>query len=133
MEQIRLLREREGRLQRETPSKRAVELSIVVPISERYDDLGDLYRQYARELDSCGYAYEFIFVLDGSDDEILEKLKALKKDHSEIKIVILNHHVGEAAALSVGFDQAGGKYDLDPGFILSSGAWRDPPSAESPD
>jgi glycosyltransferase involved in cell wall biosynthesis len=89
-----------------------VELSVVVPISERHDDLRELYRHYAQELSAAGHEYEFIFVLDGPNHEALRSLNALKKEYPTISVVRLNRSFGEAAALSVGFEKAGGSVIL---------------------
>ena len=97
---------------REPAYEKPIHLSIVIPISERHDDLRELYHQYAEEVLAIGYSYEFIFVLDGPDHETLHTLKELKKDYPEIKVITLNRWVGEATALSVGLDKARGSLIL---------------------
>ena len=92
----------------QTSTKRHPELSVVVPISERHDDLREIYLQYTREISSAGIAHEFIFVIDGPDPGALESLKALKKDYPAITVIALGHWFGEATALSVGFEAAKG-------------------------
>ena len=47
--------------QRETGAERPIALSVVIPISERHDDLRELYRQYARELSATGQSFESHF------------------------------------------------------------------------
>lgn len=86
-----------------------VDLSVVIPISERFDNLSRLYDETWRELSSLGFTTEFIFVVDGPFDNALRDLEVLKQSHSNIRIVALNHSVGEATALSVGFEQARGQ------------------------
>jgi glycosyltransferase involved in cell wall biosynthesis len=87
-----------------------VDVSVVIPISERHDDLKKLYLEYARELSASGVSAEFIFVLDGVDIEVLRVLKILKKDYSNVAVVTLNRSFGEATALSAGFQRAKGKF-----------------------
>ena len=87
-----------------------VELSVVVPISERHDDLQQLYINYSSELSSFGLSMEFIFVLDGPHDSAFGILNELKRTHEDIRVIQLNHWVGEAAALSVGFENAKGRF-----------------------
>ena len=41
------------------------EVSVVVPISERHDDMGQLYKLYADELKRMGKPFEFLFIVDG--------------------------------------------------------------------
>ena len=95
-----------------TVPKSPVELSVVVPISEQYDELKKLYEEFSKELGSYGYSTEFIFVLDGPRHNARQVLEILKKHHSDIRIIMLNHNVGEATALSVGFEHARGKHIL---------------------
>ena len=88
----------------------SIELSIVIPVSERHDDLQLLYSNYASELSSFPYSKEFIFILDGPHDSALEVLQELKSTHQDVRIIQLNHWVGEATALSVGFENARGRF-----------------------
>jgi glycosyltransferase involved in cell wall biosynthesis len=92
--------------------KGQVDLSVVIPISERFDDLKQLYEETRRELSSSGYTTEFLFVVDGPLDAAVRDLQILKQTHSDVRIILLNHSVGEATALSVGFEHARGKYIL---------------------
>jgi hypothetical protein len=77
----------ESPVQAQTNIERQPKLSVVIPISERYDDLREIYLQYAQEISSTGLAHEFIFVLDGPDRGALETLKALKKDYPAIVVI----------------------------------------------
>jgi glycosyltransferase involved in cell wall biosynthesis len=95
--------------QRSAVLERVIDVSFVVPISERHDDLQQLYLDYSREIVAMGLAYEFIFVVDGPGHGVLENLKRLKKKHIEISLITLNRSFGEATALSAGFERAKGK------------------------
>jgi glycosyltransferase involved in cell wall biosynthesis len=108
MEQVTLIALGSGLTKRETEREASIELSVIIPISERYDDLQEFYLQYTQALSLSGYAYEFIFVLDGPDHDAFQTLLALKKQHPEITVITLNRWFGEAAALSVGFEKARG-------------------------
>ncbi len=89
-------------------AEEAPELSVLVPVSERPDDLTEIYEQYSRALDAAGLSSEFIFVLDGPWPDSLGQLRKLKERHREIQVVKLNRWFGEATALAVGFDRARG-------------------------
>ena len=106
MEQAKLKSVESDQIFREPSSENPVYLSVVIPISDRQDDLREIYRQCVQEISANGYSYEFIFVLDGPDHEILQSLKDLKKDCPEIKVFSLNRRMGEATALAVGLDKA---------------------------
>ena len=88
----------------------SIDLSVVVAISERHDDLHQLYVDYNRELSNYEYSNEFIFVLDGPHNSALEDLQKLQRNHENVRIIALNHWVGEATALSVGFENAKGRH-----------------------
>ena len=81
MESSRLIAEQEKtQPQSRSHPEAAVELSVVVPISERLDDLRELYEEFGKQLSLSGKTYEFIFVFDGPDREVLQTLKALKEE-----------------------------------------------------
>jgi glycosyltransferase involved in cell wall biosynthesis len=106
MDHAKLLADEKDDVVREIVPEKSVELSVVIPISEHHDDLRQLYLQNAQVLSAYGHSYEFIFVVDGPKYEALQALNELKKEYSQIKVIALNRSVGEATALSVGFDKA---------------------------
>jgi hypothetical protein len=59
-------------------NKKEPEVSVVVPISERHDDIKLLYNLYADELQKLGKDFEFIFIVDGNFSAAYEDLKNLK-------------------------------------------------------
>ena len=86
---------------------RRVQLSVVVPVGKRVDDIESLHHDYRRGLDRCGVTYEMIYVLDG-DREEGRKLAELKTRGEPIEIIRLGRSFGEATALMVGFANAHG-------------------------
>ena len=88
------------------------ELSVIITISDRYDELRKVYLQYTKALATTRYACEFIFVLDGVNHEAFETLKLLKSEFPAIRVTMLNRCVGEATALAIGFDLAQGEIIL---------------------
>lgn len=86
---------------------RRLDISVVVPVGKRVDDLESLHREYRRGLDECGLSYEMIYVLDGNREE-RRQLAALREAGEPIKIVRLGKSFGEATALMVGFANAAG-------------------------
>jgi len=112
MEQAQAITTEHVRTDSEANFEGPVDLSVVVPISERLDDLRKLYHQYSDQISEHGYSCEFIFVLDGADPQVLQTLKELRQNRDSVKIVILNRWVGEATALSVGLEKARGSIIL---------------------
>ena len=87
-------------------STNEVTLSVIIPITERYDDLRKLYLQYVEALAASNYSYELIFVLDGVNLAALKILKELKSEFPQVEVITTNRRVGEATALAIGFERA---------------------------
>lgn len=81
-----------------------LELSIIVPVSERYDDVTQLYNDYKIGIQAYTKSYEFIYVLDGEFKEVYDELIKLKESGEPIKIIKFAKWFGEATALSAGFE-----------------------------
>lgn len=86
------------------------DVSVVVPIVERYGDLKQLYHEFTAELTRLGQSSEFIFVVDDSQRRSLPVLRELQQSEGErISILQLNGSFGESAALTLGFERARGE------------------------
>ncbi len=77
-----------------------VELSVIIPVGERVDDLDELNRSYVRGLDDVGSRYEIVYVMDGPRQP---ERATLVRNGVSAKIVQLNRAFGEASALMAGF------------------------------
>jgi len=98
-----LYNDRSKYLREETP-----DISVVVPISERHDDVGELYGLYAEELKTMGRSFEFLFVVDGDFPVACNDLEELKSEGNPVKIIKFSKTFGESSALMEGFRQAKG-------------------------
>lgn len=87
-----------------------MDISIIVPVVERYDDLRKLYTEYSTAFDKLDKSYEFIFVVDGQFGKAFEDLKKLKTETSSIKIIKLIKDYGESVAISIGVEKAQGDF-----------------------
>jgi glycosyltransferase involved in cell wall biosynthesis len=86
------------------------EVSVVIPVVERYGDLRQLYHEFAAELDRLGRPAEFIFVVDESQRGAVPVLRELQNESGgEILIVTLGGAFGESAALTLGMEKARGE------------------------
>ncbi len=102
-----------------------VEISAIVPVGQRYDDVRELYQEYKSGLELSGRKHEIIYVLDGHLEAALEQLKLLQAEGERIKIIKLGKRFGEATALTAGFDKSSGDiiltlpayYQVDPSEI----------------
>ncbi|RMF90331.1 MAG: glycosyltransferase, partial [Nitrospinota bacterium] len=94
------------------PDSQTVAVSVVVPVTERCDDLTELYRSHAGVLKRSGYSFEFLFVFDGGFTEEAKKLEPLVALGEPIQIITLSRSFGEATALMLGFKEAQGDFLL---------------------
>ena len=82
-------------------------VSIVVPYFNESGNIQALYNllcpvmaEYTR--------YEFIFVDDGSEDNTVELIEAIRSTDSNVKLIALSRNFGHQAALKAGLDNASG-------------------------
>jgi glycosyltransferase involved in cell wall biosynthesis len=87
-----------------------MDISIIVPVVERYDDLNNLYSEFSSAFDKLEKSYEFIFVIDGEFSDAYYVLQNLKTENPSIKIIKLRRNHGESVALSIGLEIAQGEY-----------------------
>src|SRR5215216_1135679 len=86
------------------------DVSVVVPIVERYGDLKQIHHEFAAELARLGKSCEFIFVVDDSQRSALPVLRELQQENeTEISIVLLGGTFGESVALTFGLERARGE------------------------
>lgn len=94
-------------------SSESLLVSVLVPITERHDDLRRLFYSHCEVLDSLKIEYEFIFVIDGEFSEAEKCVRVLKQEKpDQIHLIKFNRWQGEAKALSAAFHQSSGKLIL---------------------
>ncbi len=86
-----------------------VGVSVVIPVTERCDNLTEIYRAHAAVLTRCGYSFEFIFVIDGGFEGAGKTLSSLVAAGEPIQVVSLTRPFGEATGLALGFERAKGE------------------------
>lgn len=91
---------------------RTAQLTVVIPVLSRVDDLEALFAGYERGLNRLGLPYEILFVVDGGQDQHFDTLCRMQQQGAEISIIRLSRYFGEATALSAGFEQARGEWIL---------------------
>jgi glycosyltransferase involved in cell wall biosynthesis len=83
-------------------------LSIVVPVKDERDNVEPLYRQ-VKDVLRDGFAWEVVYVDDGSIDGTFDELTKLSALDSRVKVVRLRRNFGQAAAMQAGIDAAAGE------------------------
>jgi glycosyltransferase involved in cell wall biosynthesis len=90
-----------------TQDKGQTELSVVVPLLDEQDNLRPLYDQIKQALDGR-YAYEIIFIDDGSTDTSFKILTEFHDADPNVRVIRFRKNFGQTAALSAGFAHARG-------------------------
>ncbi len=81
-------------------------LSIVVTVYNEEENIKPLVNAISTALE--GYAYEIVYVDDGSKDGTVRELKSIQ--HESLKIIELKKNYGQSLALMAGIDYATGEY-----------------------
>lgn len=97
---------------KETTDSTGPQVSVLVPISERHDDIGRIYSAHHEVLKNLGLTHEFIFVLDGGFAKAEADLKTIRQQNANVKVITFNRWHGEAKALSAAFGEAKGRLIL---------------------
>lgn len=82
----------------------APEISVIVPVTGRYDDVAALFKEYRAALLGLGRSFELIYVLDGPKPEVRAELERLLAAGEVFELVQLARSFGEATALAAGFE-----------------------------
>jgi glycosyltransferase involved in cell wall biosynthesis len=83
-------------------------ISVIVPVTERYDDVGELYRGYKEALSQTGRPFEMIYVVEGNFPKAYLELKTLKESGEKLTLIKHSRTFGEAIAIHSGFLHASG-------------------------
>jgi len=95
-------------------------VSIVVPVLDEADGLGELHRRLRAALD--GIEHEVIYVDDGSTDGSVPLIEGLAAVEPGITLVKLSRNFGMEVAMSAGLDHARGAH-----VVLMHADLQDPP------
>ncbi len=85
------------------------ELSIVVPVYDEEESLEALYTELEAALRGLGERFEILFVDDGSRDGSQSRMRELAKRDSRVRVIALDGHHGQTAALAAGFAHVRGE------------------------
>src|SRR5947199_7345639 len=100
------------RMKLQSDSTAGPDVSVVVPVVERYGDLKQLTAEFAAAIARLGVSAEWIFVVDERQRAALPQLREIQamsaKSEQEVSIVLLGGAFGESAALTVGLERARG-------------------------
>ena len=85
-----------------------MDISVVIPLLDEQDSLGELHEWIAKTMQSNGFSYELIFIDDGSRDQSWEIIKTLCLKNPAVFGIRFSKNFGKSQALHAGFERAVG-------------------------
>lgn len=85
-------------------------ISIVIPLYNTKDCVGQLYIRLCTILKSANVPLEFIFVDDSSPQQDYEVVQEIAKKDSRVKLIKLSRNFGQQAAISCGLKHSKGDW-----------------------
>lgn len=105
-----------------------MKLSLVVPCYNEADNVKLFYEKVEDTFSEQSFAYEYIFINDGSRDQTYANLKKLAEDHPTANINVINfsRNFGKESAMYAGMKESVGDYTViidadlqqDPAYVL---------------
>jgi glycosyltransferase involved in cell wall biosynthesis len=87
-----------------------MKVSIIVPVYNEEQNIGLLYKAVEKSAKTMGIPWELILVDDGSQDNSLEKIRDIVKEHPKhVSAVVLRRNFGQTAAIAAGIDHSEGE------------------------
>mgnify|MGYP002516147314 FL=1 len=83
-------------------------ISVVIPLYNEEESLQELFLWIKKVADAHQYAYEVIFIDDGSTDQSWQVVESLAAKHPEVKGIKFRRNYGKSPALYCGFEAAQG-------------------------
>ena len=98
-------------------------LSLIVPVFNEEEVLPVSYARMIAAMQALtGYDYEIIYVNDGSRDGTMKQLRAIAKEHKEVRVISFSRNFGHQLAVTAGMDNARGD-----ALIIIDADLQDPP------
>jgi glycosyltransferase involved in cell wall biosynthesis len=86
------------------------QVTIVVPMRNESLNVADLYHELTDVLTAFGRSYEILVIDDGSTDDTFERLAALQRCDSRLRVIRFRRNFGQTAAFAAGFAHARGRW-----------------------
>jgi glycosyltransferase involved in cell wall biosynthesis len=99
-----------------------LEYSVVIPVYNEEENLGELYTRLVKILEEIGKSFEIVFIDDGSEDSSFVTLKELASRDKRVKVIKFTRNFGQHPAIMAGFRFCQGK-----AIILMDADLQNPP------
>ncbi len=84
-------------------------ISIIIPLKDEVESIGELCSWIHRVMQENDFSFEIILIDDGSKDGSWERILQLRQESAHIKGIQFKRNYGKSAALNVGFHNAKGE------------------------
>lgn len=84
-------------------------LSVVIPVFNEEENLAELHARLATTLNAMSYAWEVIYVDDGSRDRSWKLLEGIQQADRHVRLVRFNRNYGQHMAVFAGFERVRGQ------------------------
>lgn len=91
-----------------TSEQNEIEISVVIPLFNEEESLGELMQQIHEALQS--HRYEVLIVDDGSTDDSWNVIVGLTANYEQVRGISLGVNQGKSYALQAGFKEVAGRY-----------------------
>ena len=98
-------------------------VTILVPCYNEEEVINIFYKEVVKIIDKLDYEFELLFVNDGSKDNTLNKIIAMRMHDSRVSYVDLSRNYGKEIAMAAGLDHVSGD-----AVIIMDADLQDPPS-----
>ena len=85
-----------------------MDLSVVIPVLNEEENVGELTRRISESVDGKYSDYEIIFVDDGSSDNTVNQLRTIQETYPRVRIISLRKNFGQTPAMRAGIDHSKG-------------------------
>lgn len=96
--------------------------SVIVPVYNEEESLGELYQHLRTVMEKTGKAWEILFVNDGSTDHSPEVINKMRDKDTRIRLIDFVRNFGHQIAVTAGLDAARGD-----AVIIIDADLQDPP------
>ena len=85
-----------------------MDITVIIPVYNEEDNINMLHERLKSVLSQLTDQYEMIFINDGSRDNSMPMIKALSKQHSEVRYIDFSRNFGHQVAVTAGLDKSNG-------------------------
>jgi glycosyltransferase involved in cell wall biosynthesis len=97
-------------------------ISLIIPAYNESAGLHELHQRLTQVIAGMSVSAEFVYVNDGSDDDTLQVLHAIRSRDSRVGLIDLSRNFGKEIAMMAGLDHARGE-----AVVLIDADLQDPP------